>query len=121
MSNYLNPIAATEEPRRDFIRYLLTEYSLRDSHLRYGFKKLLEQVGNVWQTPYLEGSQPYESGQSIRQLEGQRGFYILTSSIFCQALAYFTNTKNRQSKPLLNRIKISSWQQEQVQGKLNVS
>jgi hypothetical protein len=71
MSNYLNPIAATEEPRRDFIRYLLTEYSLRDSHLRYGFRKLLEQVGNVWQTPYLEGSQPYESGQSIRELVGQ--------------------------------------------------
>jgi ATP-dependent helicase YprA (DUF1998 family) len=71
MSNYLNPIAATEEPRRDFIRYLLTEYSLRDSHLRYGFRKLLEQVGNVWQTPYLEGSQPYESGQSIRQLAEQ--------------------------------------------------
>ena len=71
MSNYLNPIAATEEPRRDFIRYLLTEYSLRDSHLRYGFKQLLEQVGNVWQTPYLEGSQPYESGQSIRQLVSQ--------------------------------------------------
>lgn len=72
MSNYLNPIAATEEPRHDFIRYLLTEYSLRDSHLRYAFKQLLDQVGNVWQTPYLEGSQPYESGQSIRQLEGQR-------------------------------------------------
>ncbi len=71
MSNYLNPIAATEEPRRDFIRYLLTEYSLRDSHLRYGFKQLLEQVGNVWQTPYLEVSQPYESGQSIRQLVSQ--------------------------------------------------
>ena len=71
MSNYLNPIAATEEPRRDFIRYLLTEYSLRDSHLRYAFRQLLDQVGNVWQTPYLEGSQPYESGQSIRQLEGQ--------------------------------------------------
>ncbi len=75
MSNYLNPIAATEEPRHDFIRYLLTEYSLRDSHLRYAFKQLLDQVGNVWQTPYLEGSQPYESGQSIRQLVGQRALH----------------------------------------------
>ncbi len=68
MTNYLNPIDATEQPRINFIRYLLTEYSLRDAHLRYGFKKLLEQVGNVWQHPYLEGSQPYESGQSIQAL-----------------------------------------------------
>ncbi len=61
MIKYLDPIAAAEQPRADFIRYLLTTYPLRDPHLRYAFKQLLEQPGNLWQHPYLEGSQPYRS------------------------------------------------------------
>ena len=46
-NNYLNPIAATEQPREDFIRHLMTTYPLRDLHLRYGLKKQLEQPGTV--------------------------------------------------------------------------
>ena len=38
-NQYLNSIAATEQPREDFIRHLMTAYPLRDPHLRYGFKK----------------------------------------------------------------------------------
>jgi ATP-dependent helicase YprA (DUF1998 family)/rubrerythrin len=71
MTKYLNPIAAVEQPRADFIRYLLTAYPLRDRHLRYGFKQLLEQPGNLWQHPYLEGSQPYKSSLSINDLVNQ--------------------------------------------------
>nr|MBA3920694.1 DEAD/DEAH box helicase [Nostocaceae cyanobacterium] len=71
MTKYLNPIAAVEQPRADFIRYLLTAYPLRDPHLRYGFKQLLEQPGNLWQHPYLEGSQPYNSSLSINDLVNQ--------------------------------------------------
>lgn len=67
-SKYLDPIAAVEQPRTDFIRYLLTAYPLRDPHLRYGLKQLLEQPGNVWQHPYLEGSQPYRSRNSVKKL-----------------------------------------------------
>jgi ATP-dependent helicase YprA (DUF1998 family) len=71
MTKYLDPIAAVEQPRADFIRYLLTAYPLRDPHLRYGFKQLLEQPGNLWQHPYLEGSQPYKSSLSINDLVKQ--------------------------------------------------
>lgn len=71
MTKYLDPIAAVEQPRADFIRYLLTAYPLRDPHLRYGFKQLLEQPGNLWQHPYLEGSQPYKSSLSINDLVEQ--------------------------------------------------
>jgi ATP-dependent helicase YprA (DUF1998 family) len=65
---HLDPIAAVNQPREDLIRYLLTAYPLSDRHLRYGFKQLLEQPGNIWQEPYLEGSQPYRSDLSVAQL-----------------------------------------------------
>ncbi len=68
MNNYLDPIAATQQPREDFIRYLLTAYPLRDPHLRYGLKQQLEQPGNVWQHSYLEGSQPYRPAKSVSEL-----------------------------------------------------
>lgn len=71
MTKYLDPIAAVEQPRADFIRYLLTAYPLRDPHLRYAFQQQLEQPGNLWQHPYLEGSQPYRSSKSIEQLVNQ--------------------------------------------------
>ena len=67
-SKYLDPIKAVTQPREDLIRYLLTAYPLRDRHLRYGLKKLLEQQGNIWQEPYLEGSQPYRSTTTIAKL-----------------------------------------------------
>ena len=70
-SKYLDPITAVEQPRADFIRYLVTAYPLRDPHLRYGFKQLLDQPGNVWQHPYLEGSQPYRSSLSVNDLVNQ--------------------------------------------------
>lgn len=68
MTQYLDPIAAVEQPREDFIRYLLTAYPLRDPHLRYGLKQQLEQPGTVWQHPYLEGSQPYRPAHSVQKL-----------------------------------------------------
>ncbi|WP_242056781.1 MULTISPECIES: DEAD/DEAH box helicase [Oscillatoriales] len=68
MTHYLDPIAAVEQPREDFIRYLLTAYPLRDPHLRYGLKQQLEQPGTVWQHPYLEGSQPYCPAHSVQEL-----------------------------------------------------
>jgi len=71
MTQYLDPVAAVEQPREDFIRYLLTSYPLRDPHLRYGFKQLLDQPGNLWQHPYLEGSQPYCSSLSVEELVDQ--------------------------------------------------
>ncbi|MHC0068743.1 DEAD/DEAH box helicase, partial [Nostoc sp. UIC 10890] len=70
-SNYLDPIAAVEQPRQDFIRYLLTAYPLRDPHLRYGLKQQLEIPGTVWQHPYVEGSQPYQPADSISALVNQ--------------------------------------------------
>jgi len=68
MSHYLNPIDAAAEPRQNLIRYLLTAYPLRDPHLRYGFKQLLEAPGNIFQHPYLEGAQPYRPASTIQQL-----------------------------------------------------
>jgi hypothetical protein len=52
---YLDPIAAINNPREDFIRYLLTAYPLRDRKLREKLREKLEQPGTVWQHPYLEG------------------------------------------------------------------
>ncbi|KYC41676.1 DEAD/DEAH box helicase [Scytonema hofmannii PCC 7110] len=71
-SKYLDPIAAVEQPRQDFIRYLLTAYPLRDRHLRYALKQQLEQPGTVWQHPYLEGSQPYKPASSVNSLVNQK-------------------------------------------------
>lgn len=68
MTNYLDPIAATEKPRNDFIRYLLTAYPLRDSALRTAFEQELQQRGSIWQSPYLEGSQPYRPDCSVADL-----------------------------------------------------
>ena len=68
MSHYLNPIAAAAEPRQNLIRYLLTAYPLRDPHLRFGFKQLLEAPGTISQHPYLEGAQPYRPASTIQQL-----------------------------------------------------
>jgi len=82
MSNYLDPIAATEQPRQDFLRYLLTAYPLRDPHLRYGLRQQLEQPGNVWQHPYLEGSQPYRPASSIKDLVNQGVLHYNMSCLF---------------------------------------
>ncbi|OYE00768.1 DEAD/DEAH box helicase [Nostoc sp. 'Peltigera membranacea cyanobiont' 232] len=82
MTKYLDPIAAVEQPRADFIRYLLTAYPLRDPHLRYGFKQLLEQPGNLWQHPYLEGSQPYKSSLSINDLVEQGVLHPEMATLF---------------------------------------
>jgi ATP-dependent helicase YprA (DUF1998 family) len=65
---YLNPVDAAQQPREDLIRYLLTAYPLRDPHLRFGFRKLLEEPGNIYQQPYLEGAQPYRATCSIQTL-----------------------------------------------------
>ncbi|BAY95857.1 MULTISPECIES: DEAD/DEAH box helicase [unclassified Tolypothrix] len=81
-SNYLDPIAAVEQPRQDFIRYLLTAYPLRDPHLRYALKYQLEQRGNIWQEPYLEGSQPYQPGKSVAQLVNQGVLHPQMASLF---------------------------------------
>lgn len=68
---YLDPIKAITNPREDFIRYLLTAYPLRDRNLRERLEKNLRQPGIVWQQPYLEGSQPYQSAGSVRDLVEQ--------------------------------------------------
>ena len=81
-NQYLDPIAATEQPREDFIRHLMTAYPLRDPHLRHGFKKQLEQPGTVWQQPYLEGSQPYRAASSVEDLVGQGILHPEMESLF---------------------------------------
>lgn len=81
-SKYLDPIAAVNQPREDLIRYLLTDYPLRDRHLRYGLKKLLEQPGNIWQEPYIEGSQPYRSAKSVAKLIEDGVLHLEMAQIF---------------------------------------
>jgi ATP-dependent helicase YprA (DUF1998 family) len=72
MSDYLDPIDAAQQPRENLIRYLLTAYPLRDPHLRYGFKQLLEEPGAIYQHPYLEGAQPYQTGTTLAELVDQK-------------------------------------------------
>lgn len=81
-NQYLDPIAATEQPRENFIRHLMTAYPLRDPHLRYGLKKQLEQPGTVWQHPYLEGSQPYRAASSVSYLVSQSVLHPEMESLF---------------------------------------
>ena len=81
-NQYLDPIAATKQPREDFIRYLMTAYPLRDPHLRYEFKKQLEKPGKVWQHPYLEGSQPYRAANSVSDLVSQGILHPDMESLF---------------------------------------
>ena len=81
-NQYLDPIKATEQPREDFIRHLMTAYPLRDPHLRYGLQKQLEQPGTVWQHPYLEGSQPYRAANSVRDLVSQGILHSEMESLF---------------------------------------
>lgn len=71
MTPYLDPIQTTERPKQDFIRYLLTAYPLRDRTLRADFQQQLETCGHIWQTPYLEGSQPYRPDRTITELVDQ--------------------------------------------------
>lgn len=82
MPNYLNPIDAAEQPRQNLIRYLLTTYPLRDPHLRYGFKQLLEKLGNISQYPYLEGAQPYRPVSTIQALVTQGVLHPETLKLF---------------------------------------
>jgi DEAD/DEAH box helicase len=79
---YLDPIAAITNPREDFIRYLLTAYPLRDRQLREKLREKLEQPGTVWQHPYLEGSQPYESAGSIKDLVEQSILHSRVADLF---------------------------------------
>jgi ATP-dependent helicase YprA (DUF1998 family) len=82
MTNYLDPIAATEKPRNDFIRYLLTAYPLRDSALRTAFEQELQQRGSIWQSPYLEGSQPYRPDCSVADLVAEGVLHAEMSRLF---------------------------------------
>lgn len=81
-NQYLDPIAATEQPREDFIRHLMTAYPLHDPHLRYELKKQLEQPGTVWQHPYLEGSQPYRAANNVSNLVSQGILHPKMASLF---------------------------------------
>lgn len=65
----LDAVAAATEPRESLIRYLLSAYHLRDSHLRFGFEQLLQEPGAVAQDPYLEGTQPYRGDKSLLDLQ----------------------------------------------------
>jgi len=67
-SQTLDAIAATTQPRSTLIRYLLDAYPLKDPHLRAGFRELLEEPGCITQEPYLEGTQPYKPGCTLRDL-----------------------------------------------------
>ncbi|MCS7291912.1 MAG: DEAD/DEAH box helicase [Gloeomargarita sp. SKYBB_i_bin120] len=71
MNHYLDPVAVIRQLREDLIRYLLTAYPLRDDNLRQQFKEELEKPGNIWQVPYLEGTQPYRPSLTLRQLTEQ--------------------------------------------------
>jgi ATP-dependent helicase YprA (DUF1998 family) len=82
MSQYLDPIDAANQPRENLIRYLLTAYPLRDLHLRYGFKRLLEEPGAIAQYPYLEGAQPYQTGSNIQQLVDQSVLHPAMAQMF---------------------------------------
>ena len=55
---------------------------MRDPHIRYGLKQLLEQPGNLWQHPYLEGSQPYRSSLSINDLVDQGVLHPEMATLF---------------------------------------
>jgi ATP-dependent helicase YprA (DUF1998 family) len=70
-SQSLDAIAATTQPRNTLIRYLLDSYPLKDPHLRAGFRELLEEPGTITQEPYLEGTQPYKPGCTLRDLVEQ--------------------------------------------------
>jgi ATP-dependent helicase YprA (DUF1998 family) len=70
-SQSLDAIAATTQPRSTLIRYLLDAYPLKDPHLRAGFRELLEEPGSITQEPYLEGTQPYKPGCTLRDLVEQ--------------------------------------------------
>jgi len=70
-SQSLDAIAATTKPRSTLIRYLLDAYPLKDPHLRAGFRELLEEPGSITQEPYLEGTQPYKPGCTLRDLVEQ--------------------------------------------------
>ena len=70
-SQSLDAIAATTKPRSTLIRYLLDAYPLKDPHLRAGFRELLEESGSITQEPYLEGTQPYKPGCTLRDLVEQ--------------------------------------------------
>jgi len=84
MTKYLNPIKVVEQPRQDFIRYLLTAYPLKDPELRNKFALALQQPGIIWQHPYLEGSQPYETGESIKTLASQNLLHPGMTDLFAQ-------------------------------------
>ncbi|MEN9228057.1 MAG: DEAD/DEAH box helicase [Gloeomargarita sp. HHBFW_bins_205] len=71
MSHYLDPVAVIEKTRDDLVRYLLTAYPLRDEQLRQQLRAELEKPGNIWQVPYLEGTQPYRPSLTLRQLTAQ--------------------------------------------------
>jgi len=82
MTHYLDPIAATQRPREDFIRYLLTAYPLRDASLRAKFKDELNQQGSIWQVPYLEGAQPYRPDVSVADLVAEGVLHPEMSRLF---------------------------------------
>ena len=78
----LDAIAATTQPRNTLIRYLLDSYPLKDPHLRAGFRELLEEPGTITQEPYLEGTQPYKPGCTLRDLVEQGSLHPGVLQIF---------------------------------------
>lgn len=79
---YLDPIAAINQPRQDFIRYLLTAYPIKDTALREKLEAQLNQPGIVWQHPYVEGSQPYQVGASLAELVEARILHPAITTLF---------------------------------------
>lgn len=77
----LNPITTTQKIKEDYIEYLSSMFFFQDKDLMKQAKNVLSEEGKFVKGPFIEITQPFITGKSIRELveEGcvSKGFYRL--------------------------------------------
>lgn len=88
----LHPLRATERLRDSFLRYLKTNYLLKDVSLRAEFWRALEEPGFLVKGPMLQATPEFQQGRSIQQL--------IQAGILCDEFERLCNTALPYTRPL---------------------
>lgn len=85
---WLNPVETAQKIHEDYVRYLKSIYSLRDSKLREEFYAALSAKDFLTRGPILEGASPFGLGRSIQQLIGDGILHSGFAELCSEALPF---------------------------------
>ena len=78
-----SPISASENIKEEFVGYITTLFHISDSDYAKQFERKLKEDGSITKGPYLDISDSYKQGVSLRQLikEGETNTSVISETM----------------------------------------